>query len=417
MAINDSIFRSLKFGGVDSADYGIYISGEGVYNAPRRAVEMVSVPGRNGDIAIDQGHYENIEVKYPCGTFGDDQEQFRVKLGRFRNAILAKRGYQRLEDEYHPDEYREALFVEAIEVTPTSHSTAGQFSLVFNCKPQRFLKAGEDVISVVTSPKNVPNPTPFESRPMLEVYGYGSLTIGDYEIELSDGSVGTIEIAGEESLSYTYTQDVKTGTITIDYSRYASSVNDGDDISAFTIQGTCGIYRKVGAPFITSIDGTSVSNETKYLWALSADCTSFTAFPSANETVTDSETHAFVLSNSATFSSTLTITATNKPTGVIEITATMTLTSDISSNFNAGLRQVRHTATSIDSSISTVGNPTYIDCDLGEAYIIDSDGNLVSLNALISFGSDLPQLSPDSTTLTFDNTITKIDLIPRWWRL
>ena len=41
------------FGGVDSSDYGIYISGEAVYNAPQRAVEFVDVPGRNGAIAID----------------------------------------------------------------------------------------------------------------------------------------------------------------------------------------------------------------------------------------------------------------------------------------------------------------------------------------------------------------------------
>lgn len=60
------IFNSLVFGGVNSADYGIYITGEGVFNAPKRAVNMVAVPGRNGSIAIDQGHWENIEVTYPA---------------------------------------------------------------------------------------------------------------------------------------------------------------------------------------------------------------------------------------------------------------------------------------------------------------------------------------------------------------
>ena len=41
-----AIRNSLMFGGVSSADYGIFISGEGVFNSPTRAVEMVSVPGR-----------------------------------------------------------------------------------------------------------------------------------------------------------------------------------------------------------------------------------------------------------------------------------------------------------------------------------------------------------------------------------
>ena len=47
--------RHLIFGDVDSADYAIYISGDGVYNAPERDVEFVSVPGSNGDIAMDNG--------------------------------------------------------------------------------------------------------------------------------------------------------------------------------------------------------------------------------------------------------------------------------------------------------------------------------------------------------------------------
>ena len=49
--------HSIIFGGVDSADYGIYISGEGVFNAPRRDVEMAAIPGRNGDLALDHGRY------------------------------------------------------------------------------------------------------------------------------------------------------------------------------------------------------------------------------------------------------------------------------------------------------------------------------------------------------------------------
>ena len=51
-------YGKIIFGGVDSSDYGIYISGTGTYNAPERAVEFVTVPGRNGAIAMDQGRYE-----------------------------------------------------------------------------------------------------------------------------------------------------------------------------------------------------------------------------------------------------------------------------------------------------------------------------------------------------------------------
>ena len=143
-----AIFNSLIFGGVNSADYGIYITGEAVYNAPERAVETVSVPGRNGAIVIDQGHWNNIQVTYPAGTFGKSQAEFREAVSAFRNAVLSQLGYQRLTDTYHPDEYRMAVYVSGLEVDPTHYGSAGEFKLKFDCKPQRWLTSGEQEITV-----------------------------------------------------------------------------------------------------------------------------------------------------------------------------------------------------------------------------------------------------------------------------
>ena len=71
-----AVFNSLTFDGENSLDYGIYITGEGVYDAPGRAVEMVTIPGRNGTLAIDQGRFENIDVKYAAGSFGSTQAEY-----------------------------------------------------------------------------------------------------------------------------------------------------------------------------------------------------------------------------------------------------------------------------------------------------------------------------------------------------
>ena len=86
------IFNSLIFGSINSADYGIYITGESVYDAPERAVEMVKVPGRNGALALDQGRWENIEVSYPAGCFGDDQNDFATRISNVRNAVVSQLG-------------------------------------------------------------------------------------------------------------------------------------------------------------------------------------------------------------------------------------------------------------------------------------------------------------------------------------
>lgn len=140
--------NSIIFGGINSADFGIYIGGEGVFNAPKRAVEMVTVPGRNGDIAIDQGHYENIEVTYSAFNYEEDLATFAKNLSDFRNAIASQVGYQRLTDTFHPDEYRMAIYTAGLEIDPIKYNTASEFDLKFDCKPQRWLTSGEIPVTI-----------------------------------------------------------------------------------------------------------------------------------------------------------------------------------------------------------------------------------------------------------------------------
>ena len=118
MAVMGVTQQSITFGGISSATYDLYIGGEGVWNAPARAVEVVSVPGRNGAIAIDQGHYENITVTYTVINQKSTLSDFLTKIDGFRNAICSQKGYQRLSDTFHPNEYRMAMFVDGMEVKP-----------------------------------------------------------------------------------------------------------------------------------------------------------------------------------------------------------------------------------------------------------------------------------------------------------
>ena len=69
------------------------------------------------------------------------------------------------------------------------------------------------------------------------------------------------------------------------------------------------------------------------------------------------------------------------------------------------------------STKSMLGNPTYIDCDIGECYMINSDDEIVSLNHKIDLGSDLPKLSSGTNTFTYDNTVTELKVTPRWWKV
>lgn len=187
-----AIFNSLTFGTKNSLNYGIYISGEGVYNAPERAVETIYIPGKNGALILDMGRFENIDVTYPAGVFGDDYTSFADKLRAFRNVLASQYTYTKLTDTYHPDEFRLALFRTGLDVSPVSMTRAGEFDITFDCKPQRFLTSGEQT-TTLTASGTITNPTDFPSRPLLTITGNGSLTVNGVAIEVTGTSNTVID--------------------------------------------------------------------------------------------------------------------------------------------------------------------------------------------------------------------------------
>jgi len=143
-----SINNSFRFGTVDSADYNLLVAGDGTFNAPERDVDTIEIPGRNGDLLIDKGRFKNITVEYTVYCYADDLDTFRTQLRNFRNALSSQKGYQKLTDTFHPDEYRLGTFISGFEAEPVMFNTIAEVVLKFDCKPQRFLLSGDEPITL-----------------------------------------------------------------------------------------------------------------------------------------------------------------------------------------------------------------------------------------------------------------------------
>lgn len=167
------------FDNTDSRTFGVYISGGGTYSSPSRAYELISIAGRNGDLSGFEKRLENTIVTYPAFIF----DSFNSNLRNLRSFLLSKRGYFRLEDTYHTDEYRMALYRGGLEPEVVENK-AGSFEIVFECMPQRFLTSGETTITLTTD-DTVSNPTYFPAKPLLRVYGTGTLGINSDNIIIS----------------------------------------------------------------------------------------------------------------------------------------------------------------------------------------------------------------------------------------
>lgn len=168
----------LTFNGVSTKDFGVYISGLNTFNAPERDIESISIKGKNGDLTIDNGRYKNLPLSYPAFIF----DSFNVNIEGLRNYLLSQRGYKRLEDSYHPKEYRLARYKGDVTVKAVDWLAAGEFELDFDCYPQRFLKEGEHpiIFEADGSIYNAYQP----SKPLIRAYGTGSFEIGSYTVTI-----------------------------------------------------------------------------------------------------------------------------------------------------------------------------------------------------------------------------------------
>jgi len=173
------------FNDICSLDYGIQVETPPDYEFPEREYTLQPIPGRNGDLVQDKGSYKNVTRPYKI-AIGSIDEEFSVMANRISNWLHSGSGYLYLEDSYEPEYYRLAMYSENLSITNIL-SKAGRATINFNCKPQRFLKYGDEVRKF-TNPGKLINPTGFVALPIITVKGSGSgtLQIGNYVVSISN---------------------------------------------------------------------------------------------------------------------------------------------------------------------------------------------------------------------------------------
>lgn len=417
MGINptQSNFKSFTFDGVNSRQYGVYITGAGVFNAPERNVEMIDIAGRNGAFVLDKGSFLNIEVTYPASIACDNETDFAEAVSDLRNLLCSKVGYVRLEDDYNPNEYRLAIYKSGLEV---SHDMliAGEFDIVFECKPQRFLKSGETAISV-TSGNTITNPTRFDAKPLLEIDGYGEFSINGEVLSVNNGAIGWIPVAEAKTAN----ASTVSNTFNTQYANVADALKFGnlpngwegqidvswmvDDVRLIEVSSI------TGNGVVNFVPGFDIYGYQKVVCYGSLDRSTTYSYGTASS---HSVTGNILLTLGDNTTKTIVFTITIAYDGADTFTTTVTQTLPVGYNLSSVACSVSQIL--LDSTKSAAGNPLYFDLDIGEAYKIEG-GVPVSVNSAVSIPSELPTLSSGANTITYDNTFTQFKVVPRWWKV
>ena len=174
------------YNGKSSREFNVVINEHTGYSAPERDCDVIEIPGMNGDLTLDNGRYKNISVTYKCGI----SNNFASHISNLKAWLYSNIGYHRLEDTFDPDHFRLARVSENLEPTSFARARAGQFDIKFDCKPQRFLKSGEETY-IFTGTGKIINPTFYNALPLIRAYGTGTLGIGSTTITINSANIYT----------------------------------------------------------------------------------------------------------------------------------------------------------------------------------------------------------------------------------
>lgn len=171
-----------------SLDFGLLIVKKGSYKGAARDVSRVSVPGRSGDLIIDNGRYSNIMIPYQLTLLNKTEYSFESLARQIRGWLLSGAGYFRLWDSYDPNYFRLASYSGEANIEQELKQL-GSLSISFDCKPFKYSVEGHTPV-IFTQAGSLYNAEQFPSTPYIKVIGNGNitLTINDNRFELRNVS-------------------------------------------------------------------------------------------------------------------------------------------------------------------------------------------------------------------------------------
>ena len=178
--------NELIFNGKNFTEFNAYYATSNFLDGAAKDVQSVSVVGRSGDLQLSNNRYKNLSLKIRVYVTRDMEASMRA----MRNYLESVHGYARVEISDQPNEYRMAAYKEMF--APDSYDPkVGVVDLTFDSMPQRFLMSGETSVEVTTT---LENPTLFPSKPIIRVYGNGTLNINDIYITVASSPYKYVDI-------------------------------------------------------------------------------------------------------------------------------------------------------------------------------------------------------------------------------
>jgi phage-related protein len=141
-----------SFAGMNSEVLSMFISKKPSRMFPERKRKVYNIPGRSGDLIVEQDAYENVIQEYDVYVKKDEIYDMQKYLTLIAQWLVGTKGYAWLTDDFDPTIKRQAMFEGGAEFL-NAMNKVGHGTIRFSCKPQRF--PINDEISEGTAPTTI----------------------------------------------------------------------------------------------------------------------------------------------------------------------------------------------------------------------------------------------------------------------
>lgn len=164
------------YNGISSEAMGVRIQKRNIRSAPKYAVSMIEIPGRDGALPMSDGRFGNVTVSYTCFVPAKSISELSEKLTAIKGWLYtAPDRYHTLTDSYDTDFFRKALINNQLDITEQCRKI-GLFTVNFTCLPFRYSNAGQ-TSRTWSNNSSLTNPFCFPAKPYLKIYGNGTGTL------------------------------------------------------------------------------------------------------------------------------------------------------------------------------------------------------------------------------------------------
>lgn len=401
------MLSSFTFNGRTSTEFGITIERMPTLNRSARKFRAASVPGHNGNIYELQDAFE--EIVQPYQIFAGDRDSNAVtNFSTIAEWLHSADGYAVLTDTYDPTHYREAVFVDSMDIESEWH-TLGRTTINFRCRPEHYIVTNP---ITVTSGGSVMNSTNHNAFPKITLTGSGASNLLTMETRTQLTAESINPLPADSLNKYVVGIMARNPIVVADRATFVSAVDSTGTLTFKSNYNGYGIGFPIKAEPLTYYTVTSGTNikTTAFFYAASGYYMNAVSYDGTFTFRTPSNCGYMVIAFTAPQSSSNYV-----------LSSVMLNKGQTAQPFRPYTGNASSSITINDTTLTLTEDFTeaIIDCEKENVTLDGANGNPASriTDQYGNLSASYLQMITGVNTITFDGDITAVSVEPRFWTL